>query len=123
MEPIRFDQLLAQHTRGELLGEIDEALAELTEEVIGTGKPGVLTIQFKVEIVGKSGNAVAISATVAAKAPKPAAEAAIFFVGDHGSLHKDDPRSVRLPFEEKVDPETGEIRRVEDVPLRAVEDK
>lgn len=118
-----FHEWLASHARGTLTDELTAALGELVEAVGAHEKAGKLTLTLTVDVAGSGGRTVIIAGEVAVKAPKPAPEASIFYVGEAGTLHRDDPFASRLPgvpFTQTdgdvrvVDPETGEVRRVEE---------
>lgn len=118
-----FHAWLEQHARGTLDDELTAALGELVKAVSELEKPGTLTLKLSVDVAGSGGRTVIIAGEVISKAPKPAAEASIFYVGDAGTLHRDDPFAQRLagvPFRDTagelkvIDPETGELRRVEE---------
>lgn len=118
---VAFHDWLATHARGTLNDELTAALGELVEAVGSHEKPGKLTLTLAVDVAGSGGRTVLISGEVAIKAPKPAPEASIFYVGEAGTLHRDDPFASRLPgvpFKQTdgevrvVDPDTGEVRPV-----------
>lgn len=118
-----FHDWLAGHARGTLNDELTAALGELVEAVGSHEKPGKLTLTLTVDVAGSGGRTVLIAGEVTTKAPKPAPEASIFYVGDAGTLHRDDPFAMRMPgvpFTETdgavrvIDPDTGEVRRVDE---------
>lgn len=118
-----FHEWLADHARGTLDNELTAELAELVKAVSELEKPGTLTLQLKVDVAGSGGRTVFIAGKVTSKPPVPAPEASIFYVGDGGTLHRDDPYSPRLtgvPFQDTagdlkvVDPDTGELRKVDE---------
>lgn len=110
-----FHQWLADHARGTLDDESTAALAELVEQVAHLEKPGKLTLELKVDVAGRGGRTVVIEGKVVTKPPEPAPESSIFYVGDAGSLHRDDPYQGRLDVGDarRVDTDTGEVRRAE----------
>lgn len=118
-----FAEWLTSHARGTLDDEATLALAELVGAVGHLGKPGKLTLELTVEPAGSGGRTVTIGGRVTTKPPRPAPEVGIFYVGDAGTLHRDDPYAARIPgvpFADTagdlklVDPDTGEVRRVDD---------
>ena len=118
-----FHAWLERHARGTLNDEATAGLAEVVQAVTDLGKKGSLTIEVVVEPAGPGGRTVALGGSVVKKLPRPAPELGVFYVGERGSLHRDDPFQHRLPGvpvpvagEEEVrtvDAETGEIRTVE----------
>lgn len=119
-----FHEWLEGHARGTLNDELTAALGELVEAVGAHEKPGKLTLTLAVDVAGSGGRTVLISGEVAVKAPKPAPEASIFYVGEAGTLHRDDPFAMRMPgvpFTQSdgevrvVDPDTGEVKPVPEV--------
>jgi len=113
-----FAEWLADHARGTLNDEATAAFAEVVDAVAHLEKKGTLTVELVVEPAGSNGRTVVVYGRVKVKAPEAAPEASIFYVGDAGSLHRDDPFAQRLPGvalpeddapPRKLDPETGEI--------------
>lgn len=94
---IMFGQWLTDHAGGALDTEATFALAELVQAVTELGKPGRVTLEVVVTNAGSGKRTVVTAGKVKVKLPEPAAEASIFFVGDGGSLHRDDPYQERLP--------------------------
>lgn len=111
-----FPVWLADHARGTVADEATAALAELVERVAALGKKGKLTLEFVVEPAGSGGRTVSVVGSVTTKPPIPDPEPSIFFVGERGALLRDDPYRKRLPgmAPRTVEPETGEIHRLED---------
>lgn len=119
-----FATWLERHARGTLNDELSMALAEVVEHVAHLEKKGTLTLTLTVEPAGSGGRTVSISGKTASKPPAPNPEVGIFYVGESGSLHRDDPYSKPLagiPYtdaagEVKVIDATGEVRRLDDQP-------
>lgn len=119
-----FDEWLRDHARGTLNDEATAALADVVDAVAHLEKAGKVTLELTVEPAGSNGRTVVIFGRVKTKAPEAAPEASIFYVGDGGSLHRDDPYAQRLPGMaapvepdgevRRVDPETGEVRRLDE---------
>lgn len=110
-----FHKWLSDHARGTLDQEATAALADLVEQVAHLERPGKLVLELKVEVAGSGGRTVVIGGKVTTKPPEPAPEQSIFYVGDSGSLHRDDPYQGRLDVGDArrvADPETGEVRRL-----------
>lgn len=100
-----FHDWLAGHARGLLDSEITAALGEVVEAVTHLEKSGKVVVELTVEPAGSGGRTVMVAGVVKTKPPLPAPEASIFFAGDGGSLHRDDPYQQRA-----FDRETGEIQ-------------
>lgn len=112
-----FSSWLAGHSRGNVDAEMTAAMAEVVEAVAHLEKKGKVVLTFEVEPAGSGGRTVVVRGEVATKPPLPAAEASIFYVGDAGTLHRDDPFQGRMPLGEParaVDNETGEVRHLEE---------
>lgn len=70
-------------------------LERVTRAVQETGKPGLLTIQVKVE--PKGGERVRISDKLVAKCPELPADAATFYITGDGGLSRSAPNQPELP--------------------------
>lgn len=118
---LSFAKWLEKHARGSLNDEASAAMAELVKAVSDRGKGGTLTLTIKVEPTGQSGRMVAAGGKVDTKAPQPPAELGIFYVGEGGSLHREDPYQQRIPGMNVTT--TEPVRRIEsdDAPVRVVE--
>lgn len=117
-----FAAWLTAHARGTLNDELSMALAEVVEHVAHLEKKGTLALTLTVEPAGSGGRTVSISGKTVAKPPMPTPEVGIFYVGEAGSLHRDDPFARPLagvPYRDSagdakvVDPDSGEIRRID----------
>jgi curli biogenesis system outer membrane secretion channel CsgG len=93
---------------GQLLDDLSEALTATAAEVVETGKPGKVTVSFKISNKHQGDVLVMIDETVARVSPKDDPKGAFFFAVN-GALHRDDPRQAKMDFR-AVDTETGEIR-------------
>lgn len=93
-----FSEWITDHAQGTVDLEMTAALAELTQAVAHHGKKGAVTLKITVEPGGSGGRTVVTSCVVDAKPPIPDPEQSIFYVGDGGSLHRDDPYQQRLPL-------------------------
>lgn len=102
-----FHEWLADHARGTLDDELTAALADVVENVAHQEKPGKVTLELTVEAAGRGGRTVVIGGKVKVKLPEQAPEQSIFYVGDGGTLWRDDPYAQRMDGM-KVDPITGE---------------
>lgn len=107
----QFSNWISDQASGTTDDEMSAALATVTEAVGRLGRKGKVTLDLVIEPAGSSGRNVAVAAKVTAKPPEAEPTPSIYFVGDHGSLHRDDPYQRRM-FDDarQVDPETGEIR-------------
>jgi hypothetical protein len=109
-----FSEWLTDHAQGVADAEATAALAEVVEAVAHHGKAGTVTIKVKVEPAGSSSRTVVTSVDVKANTPEPAAEQSIFYVGEGGGLHRDDPYQGRLlDGAREIDTTTGEVRHIE----------
>lgn len=107
----QFSTWLATHARGTLDDELTAVLAELVESVQDHEKKGELVLKLIVEPAGSGRRTVTVAGKVATKPPEPAPEMSIFYVGESGSLHRDDPFVQRFPGMAPAN-EDGEVRRV-----------
>lgn len=107
-----FSVWLAQHARGTLDDELTATLAELVEAVQDHEKKGELVLKLIIEPAGSGRRTVTVAGKVAAKPPEPAPEMSIFYVGDAGTLHRDDPYAQRLPGMARPADDNGEVHRV-----------
>src|ERR1044072_6162640 len=107
-EQTQFSTWLAQHARGTLDDELTATLAELVESVQDHEKKGELVLKLIVEPAGSGRRTVTVAGKVAAKPPEPAPEMSIFYVGERGSVHRDDPYVQRFPGMTTADDDNGE---------------
>lgn len=117
-----FHEWLADHARGTLDDEATAALADVVEAVGVLARPGKVTIELDIAPAGSGGRTVVVAGRVKSKPPAAAPEASIFYVGEHGTLWRDDPYAMRIPgviVEEddgrlrRVDQDTGEVHDVQ----------
>lgn len=99
-----FSDWLVDHAQGDVDVEMTLALAEVVQAVAAHGKKGTVTLKITVDTAGSGGRTVETSCVVDAKAPTADPERSIFYVGDKGSLHRDDPYQRRLPLKRVGDP-------------------
>ncbi len=104
-----FSTWIAKHARGTLDDDITAALADVVEKVNDLDSKGEVVIKLKVIPAGSGKRTVVIAGEVDAKPPKPAPEVGLFYVGDAGSLHLEDPFQTRIDVSDArhVDPTTG----------------
>lgn len=104
---------------GDLLDDLAKALQDTATEVVETGKPGTVTLKFKISNKKQGDCLVMIDETVSRVSPKEDPRGA-FFYSVEGGLFREDPRQFPLEFREVVDKGTGEIR---DVPVSAAQER
>lgn len=113
--PIRpFHEWLLDQARGAVDDELTVALAEVVAAVAHLGGKGKVVLEVQIDPAGSGGRMVSTQCVVKTKPPLPPAEPSVFFVGDGGSLVRDDPYQARLFPTRRVDAETGEIRQLPD---------
>lgn len=91
-----FSEWITDHARGTVDDELTAAFAEVVEAVSHLGKNGSVKLTIKIEPAGSGSRTVMTGCTVEAKPPQPDPEQSIFYVGEGGSLHRDDPYQQRL---------------------------
>jgi len=96
---------------GQLLDDIAEALVATSAEVVETGKPGTVTVKFKVTTKHQGDPLITIDETVARVSPKEDPRGAIFWAIE-GELHREDPRQGKLEFREVVNTKNVEYVEV-----------
>lgn len=91
-----FADVLRDLGKGQVADEAAILLTDLVQAVVTYGKKGTFTLTIAVAPFKGSRDQVSVSAT--AKSTPPAADpiAAPFFVGDHGNLTRNDPRSEAM---------------------------
>ncbi len=117
-----FSEWLTDHAQGQADDEMTAAVAEVVQQVAHLGKKGKVTMTVNIEPVGSGGRTVATECKVVAAPPLPDPEGSIFYIGEGGSLHREDPYQERLDLRQApddevapraLDPETGELRSLE----------
>lgn len=106
-----FSEWIAKHARGVLNDEATIALADVVQTVADVGKAGKLVLEITVKPAGSSKRSVSIGGKVVEKMPTPDPELSVFFIGEGGSLHRDDPFQAQIP---------GTAVPVDDEPVRRV---
>lgn len=91
-------QILPELRRGGLVEEISQRLSELTLDVLGTGKAGVVTVTLKLRPSKLAHNAIDIEDDVKVKTPKPDTKSSMFFSDEEGALTRTDPNQEELPL-------------------------
>lgn len=92
-----FAQFLQEQRGGLLHAELSDTLADVVARVVEHGKPGTITVQFKVQ-PNKDGVTLTVFDDVKVKAPQGDRGAAIFYADGHGNLSRRDPRQPELPL-------------------------
>ena len=92
-------QVLAQLDAGAVDAVLAAELAALVEAVSHHEKPGTLTIKIAVDTVGMNGSTVTVTVDHTLKTPKSKPSGSVLFVGDAGSLHRNDPfqQTLNIP--------------------------
>lgn len=106
-----FATYLTLTNKGRTHADLSEGLADLTEEVLRTGKPGSITLTVNVKADDAESRRLVVSETVALKLPKPSARTSVFWADRDGNLVRADP--AQLDF--------GDIQAVPDTPTTAKE--
>lgn len=92
--------------------QITSALATVTERVQHLNKKGKVLIEVALDPAGSGGRHVTAYVKVTAKAPEPEPTPSVYFVGDNGSLHRNDPyQSALFDDARRVDVET-DVRKI-----------
>lgn len=107
----QFSDWIKTQASGTTDDEMTAALSTVVEAVHQMEKKGKVTLELTVEPAGSGGRNVYLAGKVTAKPPEPLPMPSIFFVGDHGSLHREDPYQKRMFADARdIDADTGEIR-------------
>lgn len=113
MERKPFAEWIQRHARGTLNDEATQALAEVVQTVTDVGKVGKVIVEITVQPTGAGGRTVAVGGKVSTKMPAPAPELGVFYVGDAGSLHRDDPYQLKIAGVKREEAEQEEVRQVQ----------
>lgn len=93
-----FNAMLAEHREGEAISDLSEAMAEVTEAALLTGRAGSFSIKFTIKPAGgKSAVAVTIEDDIKVTLPKAEKISSIFFAHD-GALVRNNPNQRVLNF-------------------------
>lgn len=95
-EHTEFAAVLMQHNRGTAHAEASRALAEVVEACKRTGKKGSVTVRLDIEPQPKMGNVIKVTDHVVSKVPAADRVGSMWFPGEHGDLHRNDPRQHEL---------------------------
>lgn len=88
--------ILREYRNGRAAEVASQKLAELVQAVDETGKPGSITITFKVKPEKGGGSQKTIACDVKAKMPDFDLPEAVFFSDGEGSLHRSDPQQREM---------------------------
>lgn len=88
-----FAEFITDLSHGSVNQRLTEDLAQVVEAVQETGRVGELTIKLNVKLEG--GMAV-VNTEIKSKAPRAPLPGTMFFVGNNGSLHREDPRQTKM---------------------------
>jgi hypothetical protein len=88
--------ILREYRNGRAADLASQRLAELVQAVDETGKPGTLTITFKVKPEKGGGSQKTIACNVKAGIPEMDLPEAVFFSDGEGSLHRSDPQQREM---------------------------
>lgn len=116
------NEVMARLGSGSFPEKLTEALTEIAQEVVKTGKPGKVTVSFEIKQFPQGEPSVAIIETIGRRPPSEPGRGMVAYAMD-GELHRTDPRQIAMTFR-VVDEVTGEIRELpndEESTLRDVE--
>ncbi len=101
-ESTEFAAVLMQHNRGAAHAEASKALAEVVAACKATGKKGSVTVRLDIEAQPKMGGVIKVTDTITRKVPAADRIASLWYPGDHGDLHRNDPKQHELFGEAEV---------------------
>lgn len=94
-----FAAFVQEQRNGGLHDDLSNALVELVNACVETGKKGVLTLKVTVTPT-KDEVTLLVTDDVNVATPKPDAKPALFYHDEHGNLLRRDPRQPELPLRE-----------------------
>ncbi|HEY6012669.1 MAG TPA: hypothetical protein VIU37_01635 [Candidatus Limnocylindrales bacterium] len=90
--PIRpFLAFLQDHRAGACTRELTEALHEVVQAVVATGKPGSVTLTLNIQPLKDAASVLKVTDAVRSKVPELARPAAIYFPDRAGNLSRENP--------------------------------
>lgn len=95
-ESTEFAAVLMQHNKGAAHAEASKALAEVVAACKATGKKGSITVRLDIEPQPKMGDVIKVSDTITKKVPAADRIGSMWYPGEHGDLHRNDPRQHEL---------------------------
>jgi hypothetical protein len=99
--------------RGQLFDELCEAMIDVAEDVINTGRKGTVTLTLKLEQASPGEPSVIVNEEIKRTPPKRDPRGAILFI-DEGEFHRRDPRQEQMDF--RVVEEDAKVRKPSDDP-------
>ena len=93
-----FCDLITSVNHGVAHQELSERLSKVVEAVEETGLAGEITVKIKIR---KEGAMAIVNLEAASKVPQHKISPAMFYIGEAGSLHREDPRQLTLKALEK----------------------
>jgi len=95
-----FISTLGQLGRRTFVAELDEKLAQLTQQVRHVGKPGKLVIELTLKPRNSEASEVDVIEDARVTAPKQPRKGSIFFTTEEGSLTRTDPNQTEMDLRE-----------------------
>lgn len=92
-----FAAFVQEQRNGALHGELSDRIAELVLAVAETGKKGKLQLELTIA-PNADGMTVTVSDKIKVVPPEGERGAAIFFIGENGSLTRRNPAQTELPL-------------------------
>jgi hypothetical protein len=83
--------------RGQLFDELCEAMIDVAEDVLNTGRKGTVTLTLKLSQATPGEPSVVVAEEIKRTPPKRDPRGAILFVGE-GEFHRHDPRQQQMEF-------------------------
>lgn len=93
---VPFTDILRQIRKGIVVTQLDDALREVNEAVIDTGKPGEITLKIKIKPMKGDSCQVTLTPSVTWKKPQADLPDGIFFLTGDGDLVRNDPEQREL---------------------------
>ncbi|QKJ65261.1 hypothetical protein HQN60_00075 [Deefgea piscis] len=84
---------------GEMVDELGQNLADLTNAVVATGKKGHISIKISISPASKGDCAVTVIDEIKANIPQLAKSETLMFASFDGSLSRQDPRQRNLELQ------------------------
>lgn len=94
IKPLSITSILMVQDKGRLFNEAQERLAEVVKAVVLTGKAGKISISLTIQ--PGADETVVISGDVVPKAPKKSAGGSTYYLGEDGTLSREDPRQAEF---------------------------
>lgn len=97
-ETVDFATFITEIDYGNVNAKFGEKLSKLIAAVNDTGRSGEMTVKIAVK---KEGTMAVVTASSTSKIPEHPLNGSMFFFGEGGSLHREDPRQLKLKNLEK----------------------